>query len=133
MGLWSFFSSWILLLCVIQLFSSIQCMYPLFIVQSSLVQTSKDQISLVQSNLVIILLLCVIQIFSSIQCMQWLFLAQSSLVQTSVDQFQSTLVKSSQILSNLGKSRKFFSRLFLAAYSACGGSLQFSWHFWQSF
>ena len=68
----------------------------------------------------------VIQLFSSIQCMQRLFLDQSSLVQTSVDQYQSTLVKSSQILSNLVKSRKIFSRLFIEAYSACGGSLQSS-------
>ena len=36
------------------------------------------------------------------------------------------LVKSSQIFSNLVKSRKIFSRLFLAAYSACGSSLQSS-------
>ena len=71
---------------------------------------------------------CVIQLFCSIQYMQRLFLAQYSLIQTSVDQFsllQSNLVKSSHIQSNLVKSRQIFSRLFLAAYSACGGSLQY--------
>ena len=52
-----------------------------------------------------------------------------SLVQSGLDQcrpIQCTLVKSSQILSNLVKSGKIFSRLFLAAYSAYGGSLQSS-------
>ena len=92
-------------------------------IQSTLVYSSQ-----IQSNLVIILrlvCLCHLAFQQHLVHVATLF----SLVQSGLDQcrpIQSILVKSTQIQvqSNLVKSRKILSRLFLAAYSACGGSLQ---------
>ena len=97
-------------------FSSIQYMQWVFLAQSSLVQTSVDQFSLLQSNIV---KSCQIQknlfqsISGSIQCICWLFIVQSSLDYTSENQFtllQSKLVKSSQIQMNLFQA--IFSDIF---------------------
>ena len=131
------FSSFFSALLLLAAFSACSGSFQPSLDWSRLVQTNLDYSSQIQSNLAKssqIQKNLLQAISGSIQCMLRIFIVYSSLDQTSEDQFsllQSKLVKSSQIQTqtNLVKSskiQKIFSRLFLAAYSTCGGSLQSS-------